>query len=163
AEIEIPADEDADTHLRAGITLRLARGSGALLEGDETPFHDATLRPATADEVGAWMRSRPTGRAMLEVGELLRAPGVPCALDSGGFDRHTFLCGQSGSGKTYSLGVVLERLLLQTSLRIVVLDPNSDFARLGEVREGTDAALAARYRSATSTLAVHSAGDGGAE
>ena len=163
AEIEVPSGEDGESSLKAGITLRLARGSGALLEGDETPFHDATLRPATADEVGAWMRSRPTGRAMLEVGELLRAPGVPCALDSGGFDRHTFLCGQSGSGKTYSLGVVLERLLLQTSLRIVVLDPNSDFARLGEVREGTDAALAARYRSATSTLAVHSAGDGDAE
>ena len=29
---------------------------------------------------------------------------------SGGFGRHTFLCGQSGSGKTYSLGVLLERV-----------------------------------------------------
>ena len=39
--------------------------------------------------------------------------GVPFALDAGGFDRHTFFCGQSGSGKTYSLGVVLEQLLLR--------------------------------------------------
>jgi DNA helicase HerA-like ATPase len=113
--------------------------------------------------VAAWAQRRPSGRAVLHVGELVRAPGVPCALDAGGFDRHTFLCGQSGSGKTYSLGVVLERLLLETSLRIVVLDPNSDFARLGTVRDGTDAALAQRYRSATSALAVHSAREGAAE
>ena len=163
AEIDIPSGDDESSRLKAGITLRLARGSGALLEGDETPFHDATLRPATPEEVGAWVRRRPSGRSVLGVGELARAPGVPCELDAGGFDRHTFLVGQSGSGKTYSLGVVLERLLLETSLRIVVLDPNSDFARLGTVREGTDAALAERYRSATSALAVHSARAGAAE
>src|SRR5688500_4409252 len=45
AELDIPSGEDEGERLKAGITLRLARGSGALLEGDETPFHDATLRP----------------------------------------------------------------------------------------------------------------------
>jgi len=50
------------------------------------------------------------------------------ALPSG--DRHTLLRGQSGSGKTYSLGVILERLLIETDLRLVILDPNSDFVRL---------------------------------
>ena len=59
---------------------------------------------------------------------------VPARIDAGGFDRHTFLCGQSGSGKTYSLGVVLEQLLLNTELRVVVIDPNSDFVRLREAR-----------------------------
>ena len=157
AEIDLPAGESDDASLRAGITLRIARGSGALLEGDEVPFHDAMLRPATPDEVLAWTQRRPTGRATLAVGDLVRAPGVPCALDAGGFDRHTFLCGQSGSGKTYSLGVLLERLLLETGLRIVVLDPNSDFARLASVREGTDPPLAERYRAAASGLAVHTA------
>ena len=67
---------------------------------------------------------------------------MPFALDAGGFDRHTFFCGQSGSGKTYSLGVVLEQLLLETGLRIVILDPNSDFARIGTARADTDAAIA---------------------
>ena len=66
-------------------------------------------------------------------------------LDAGGFDRHTFLCGQSGSGKSYSLGLVLEQLLLETDLRIVILDPNSDCARLGELRDGR---AAGRWRSA---------------
>ena len=69
------------------------------------------MRPATAEEVRAWT-GRLRRKAVLDVGELALVPGVPCGLDAGGFDRHTFLCGQSGSGKTYSLGVVLERLLL---------------------------------------------------
>lgn len=51
------------------------------------------------------------------------------------FNRHTFWCGQSGSGKTYALGVALEQVLIHTRLPIVILDPNSDFVRLGEVRD----------------------------
>ena len=75
---------------------------------------------------------RSAGRyAQLPLGELALAAGVPCFADAGGFNRHTFLCGQSGSGKTYSLGVVLEQLLTETDLRLVILDPNSDFVRLG--------------------------------
>lgn len=62
--------------------------------------------------------------------------GAPAALRASRLNRHTFWCGQSGSGKTYALGVLLEQILLQTRLPIVVLDPNSDFVRLGETREG---------------------------
>ena len=57
------------------------------------------------------------------------------ALRAGGFNRHTFLCGQSGSGKTYALGVLLERLILRNRLRVVVFDPNTDFVRLGATRD----------------------------
>ena len=34
--------------------------------------------------------------------------GTGVELDPRRFNRHTFWCGQSGSGKTYALGVVLE-------------------------------------------------------
>ena len=80
--------------------------------------------------------------------------GVAATLDSGGFNRHTFMCGQSGSGKTYSLGLVLERLLAGTSLRMVILDPNSDYIRLSEVRDGADPAVAAEYAAAASGVSV---------
>ena len=155
-EIALPADAQGQVGLKTGVTIRLAKGEGAVLEGDGAPFHDATVRPATAAEVRAWS-GRQHRRATLDVGELAQVPGVPCGLDAGGFDRHTFLCGQSGSGKTYSLGVVLERLLLATGLRIIVLDPNSDFARIASVRAGTDPATADAYRAATASIAVHSA------
>ncbi len=64
-------------------------------------------------------------------------------------------CGQSGSGKTYSLGLVLERLLVGTSLRMVILDPNSDYVRLSEVRGGTDPAIAAEYATAAAHREFH--------
>ena len=40
------------------------------------------------------------------------------------------MCGQSGSGKTYTLGLLIEQLLLRTDLKVIVLDPNSDYVRI---------------------------------
>jgi uncharacterized protein len=157
---EIAANDAGEGAHRAQIVIRGAEGEGRVLSGDGSPFHDATVRPATPDEVRDHLEETAPRRARLEIGELLLAPGVPFSLDAGGFARHTFLCGQSGSGKTYSLGVVLERLLLETDLQVVVLDPNSDFARLGELRPEADEAQAARYSEATRSLAVRRAGDG---
>jgi DNA helicase HerA-like ATPase len=145
---------EADTRTQSRVFVRLARGAGAILDGDGRPFHDALARPATPAEVDEWLtRTAPRG-AQLEVGELALAPGVPCRLNAEGFARHTFLCGQSGSGKTYALGVVLERLLLETDLRIVILDPNSDYVALGRTRPEVEAATAARYAEATVTVTV---------
>jgi DNA helicase HerA-like ATPase len=142
------------------ILIRLAHGEGTVLDGPGGAFHDAVVRPATADEVSAWLdRTRPA-RATLDVGLLALARGVPFALDAGGFGRHTFLCGQSGSGKTYSLGVLLERLLMETSLRVVILDPNSDYVRLGQLRSGAEAEAAERYRAAAGSVAVRSGTSG---
>jgi uncharacterized protein len=139
------------------IPLRHAKGDGTILDGSDRPFHDATLRAASPDEVRDWARRTARPRAQLEIGELTLAPGVAMSLDAGGFDRHTFLCGQSGSGKTYSLGLILERLLAETELRLVILDPNSDYVRLGTIRAGADPELAGRYREAASGVEVHSA------
>jgi DNA helicase HerA-like ATPase len=73
---------------------------------------------------------------------------VGVALVPSRLNRHTFWCGQSGSGKTYALGVLLERILLTTRLPMVVLDPNSDFVRLHEqaVEADSDSASALRER-----------------
>ena len=138
----------------SGMLIRLARGEGVILDGDLRPFHDALARPAEPSEVDSWLAHVRPNRSALTIGELLLAPGVAATLDSGGFNRHTFMCGQSGSGKTYSLGLVLEQLLVGTSLRMVILDPNSDYVRLSEVRDGVDPAVAAEYAAAASGVSV---------
>ena len=159
-EVDVPRSEDAPDGGRTPVSIRYLHGLGMVLDGDGSPFHDAAVRAAEPPETAAWLQAVARPRAQLQTGELLHAPGVVHALDAGGFGRHTFLCGQSGSGKTYALGVVLERLLAGTDLRIVVLDPNSDFVRLGEVRDGVGPEDAARHRDAAAGVQVRRA-DGG--
>ena len=154
------ASGEGGLELRTRMTLRSVRGEGVVLDGDGKPFHDALARPAEPAEVADWLTTTRPARATLLIGELLLAPSVPATLDAGGFDRHTFLCGQSGSGKTYSLGLVLERLLMETDLRLVILDPNSDYVRLGEQRSDADAELAAGYAEAAKGVVVRRPGDG---
>ncbi len=82
----------------------------------------------------------------------------PAHLLAPRLNRHTFWCGQSGSGKTYALGVLLEQVLLHTRLPVVVLDPNADFVRLGELRD--DAAGTAAAELASRDIVVARSTDG---
>jgi hypothetical protein len=137
-----------------------ARIEGRVLDGPQSPFHEAEVCVAAIDDVAAWLeRARPR-RAQLRVGSFALLPEIELGLDAGAFDRHTFLCGQSGSGKTYALGTILERLLVETSLRVVILDPNSDFVRLGELRPDAPDTVREAYDAAAG-VAVRCAGDDG--
>ena len=154
-ELALPGDDAADVRTR--LMIRLARGDGVILERGAEPFHDHLARAATADEVRAWQAAVAPARASLAVGTLSLAGGAPMALDAGGFDRHTFLCGQSGSGKSYALGLLLEQLLLETDLRIVVLDPNSDCVRLADLRDDAPPDEAERWAAVAPGIGVRSA------
>ncbi|MEV6275120.1 ATP-binding protein [Nocardia sp. NPDC051832] len=94
------------------------------------PVQSGRVEPADLDTVATLHET--TG-ALLEVGTRVTAPGGPARLLPTRFNRHTFWCGQSGSGKTYALGVALEQLIAHTALPVVIFDPNADFVRLGEV------------------------------
>jgi DNA helicase HerA-like ATPase len=170
AEIGLELDPSLDALLPQGIHFssshtyplqrRYAHGSGVILgklENDgyvpatsEDSFQSADLIPASGRLVARYLSRE--GRASLDVGRALYTEGrVRATLRAEGFDRHTFLCGQSGSGKTFALGVILERLLLETDLKIILLDPNSDFVRLDRMRP-----LADVNRSSSSELSPKS-------
>jgi DNA helicase HerA-like ATPase len=132
-------------------------------------FGNGAVAAANPGLVSAHLTSALGSSSAIELGRLQRPKGVTAHLRSKGFGRHTFLCGQSGSGKTYTLGVILERLLLDTDIRIVVIDPNSDYVNLGSVQarestgfsDGDYQELASRYDAVSS--GVHVLGDEGAE
>ncbi|WP_336083090.1 ATP-binding protein [Nocardia sp. SSK8] len=109
------------------------------------PFTEGAVQPVDAATVQSL---HDTTGARLEIGVNLTPPGGPARLLPTRFNRHTFWCGQSGSGKTYALGVVLEQLIAHTALPVVIFDPNSDFVHLGEVdpRTGGATAEALRHR-----------------
>jgi uncharacterized protein len=112
-------------------------GMGAILtstrETEPRPVRNAHGRRCPSDRVGEFLAGRP---AEAELGRLVADHHVGVGLITSKMNRHTFWCGQSGSGKTYALGVALEKVILNTGLPVVIFDPNSDFVRLNEVREG---------------------------
>jgi hypothetical protein len=132
-------------------------GSGSLPVDGSDVFGDAALSQADSGTVAAHLT--PSSSAGVELGRLQRMPNVPALLHARGFGRHTFLCGQSGSGKTYTLGVVLERLLLDTTINIAVIDPNSDYVNLGVLRPQPETGLdPAEYEDVASRYAEVSSG-----
>jgi DNA helicase HerA-like ATPase len=121
-------------------------GSGTLFEvgGQQSsqPFRTFELSKSQSTAIQDFYRS-----ASLGMGSLLAAPDVMAGLMPAKLNRHTFWCGQSGSGKTYALGVALERILVQTRLPIVIFDANSDFVRLNTPRDDADPGEAAALMS----------------
>jgi uncharacterized protein len=152
------------------LPVRLLEGSGDLLarlEGEdfvpargEDSFREADLEPAPADLVESYLDRLDSGTTLLDIGRVVGGGAGRARLHAEGFARHTFLCGQSGAGKTFALGVVLERLLLETELRLVILDPNGDYVGLGEARPAPAEhdELVERYRRAARGVRVFSAG-----
>ncbi len=122
----------ADATVGEGGILGVLGGDGELDTSLVDPFHGGWVQRAPHEVWAALERSR---AAKMRVGVSQSGPAM---LSGASFNRHTFLCGQSGSGKSYALGVLLEQLLIDTELPIVVLDPNGDFVGLGTTVDGAE-------------------------
>lgn len=154
-----------------GVVLATLRDN-QIVSGLPHSFANAHMEPASEAIIRAYLTRITKKSAVLEIGRMQQVASgveVPAYLRARGLNRHTFLCGQSGSGKTFALGVILEQLLLHTDLRIVVLDPNSDYVRLNDpyniadqvnatrsspLSEDVFQQLLARYRQVTSQVRV---------
>jgi DNA helicase HerA-like ATPase len=142
-EVSVGASNPKTGRLITGhgtLMARLDADQPADLDGSDA-FGDGELAPADSSVVATHLSASSGSSARVELGSLQNMATVPASLHAKGFDRHTFLCGQSGSGKTYTLGVVLERLLLDTAITMAVIDPNSDFVNLGTLRPQPETGL----------------------
>lgn len=65
-------------------------------------------------------------------------------IPAGTMASHSAIIAQSGSGKSFFLGRLIEEIMLRTKARCIILDPNADFRNIAEIE---DAALwkEARY------------------
>jgi hypothetical protein len=50
-------------------------------------------------------------------------------------DSHTVIVAQSGSGKSFFLGRLVEELLMRTKCRCLIFDPNGDFSCMDQINE----------------------------
>jgi hypothetical protein len=67
---------------------------------------------------------------------LERDTKTPVALGASAFARHCAVLAQSGSGKSFMIGRLIEELLIKTKANVVIFDPNSDYVRLNGVSGG---------------------------
>lgn len=89
----------------------------------------------------------------LKIGHLTTRKDVEIGLAISGFRRHVAIIAQTGAGKSYLAGVLMEELLENGAI-IIVLDPHADYVRLSiPNNEGWSPALAKRvfvYRATRS-------------
>lgn len=99
------------------------------LEGNAVRFprHAATPGTSVAMAPDDLLRKFFSGvESGIEIGTLINRPNVAVQLNPNGLRRHLAVIAQTGAGKSYTVGVILEKLL-QLGGTVVVFDPNSDY------------------------------------
>ena len=163
-EVDVSDVVPGAAHATARPVFRSLVGSAVVLGHlDETgfsaasetePFGERPFRPMSSDDVATIVDALDRDTPTFEVGTM-QGTRAPARLHAKGFARHTFMCGQSGSGKTYTTGVLFERLLAETRLPIIVLDPNSDHVHLDSLRDPEEnSPQAQRYREVAPAVSV---------
>lgn len=82
----------------------------------------------------------------IEVGHLINRSGVRVQLDPNGLRRHLAIIAQTGAGKSYLAGKLLESLV-ELGATVLVLDPNSDYVQIRKIAEDANTP----YRNARQT------------
>ena len=127
--VEGVATTDSGTFAAVGSLLHVQH------EAPGPPAQPVSVRQADPGDIVPLVSS---DDQRLHVGVLARRPDIQVSIVPKRLNRHTFWCGQSGSGKTYALGVTLERILSATGLPVVIFDPNSDFVSIDTFRDDAD-------------------------
>jgi hypothetical protein len=97
-----PASTDPDRPVDRRVSSSASFGRTAGRPRPRAPFAAAPVEAAAAGDLESLQQSR---NAALPIGTWRSADvDVAARLRAQGFSRHTFLCGQSGSGKTYAWG-----------------------------------------------------------
>ncbi|RLE65235.1 MAG: ATP-binding protein [Thermoprotei archaeon] len=72
----------------------------------------------------------------LHVGYLISRPKIPVFISVNGFKRHLAILAQTGAGKSYTVGVLVEELL-KKGATVVIIDPHADYVFLSRKTDGT--------------------------
>ena len=86
----------------------------------------------------------------LHIGYLITRPTIPVSVSVKGFRRHLAILAQTGAGKSYTAGVLMEELY-KKGATIVVIDPHADYVFLSRRRDGTRLSRVSVFRTPEST------------
>jgi len=77
----------------------------------------------------------------IDIGGLVTREEVHVKIDPNGFRKHLSVIAQTGAGKSYLVGLILEKLL-PMGATIIVFDPNSDYVMMRKDQQGNPTGFA---------------------
>ena len=86
----------------------------------------------------------------LHIGNLITRPNVPVRMTLKGFRRHLAILAQTGAGKSYTAGVLVEELF-EKGATVLIIDPHADYVFLGNQKGGGNIDRFDVYRTPEST------------
>jgi DNA helicase HerA-like ATPase len=73
--------------------------------------------------------------ASLYIGNLISRPQIPVHIRINGFRRHVAILAQTGAGKSYLTGVLIEELM-ERGATVIIIDPHADYVFLSQTETG---------------------------
>lgn len=128
----------ADADLIEEITIELRDGKEETIIGapQTLPVSGSPAFEARADEVVSVLGLEPRPERGLHIGKSVGGSEVPITLKRDSIQRHLFVGGTTGSGKSYAMGVLTEELVIKHHLPVVFIDTQDEYAPLVEKLEG---------------------------
>jgi DNA helicase HerA-like ATPase len=127
-----PGEEDSTTIYRLVEADLIEEIIGSEIRSPETlPNSGAEVFIASADEIVQTLGLEKETKDGLHIGETVSGSANNIVLKRETIQRHMFICGTTGSGKSYALGVVAEELI-KHGLPVIFIDTQDEYSALAE-------------------------------
>lgn len=131
-----PAEEDSTTIYRLVEADLIEEIFGRDIRAPQTlPNSGAEVSVANVDEIVQTLGLVKDEKAGLYIGETVSGTSAKIVLKREAIQRHLFICGTTGSGKSYAMGVVTEEIVKQ-GLPVVFIDTQDEYSTLVEKLKG---------------------------
>ena len=135
-EANYPAEEDSTTIYRLSEAELIEELIGKTMQSPQTlPQSGAEVFIANDDEIVTTLGLAKDESDGLRIGKTVAGTTTEIILKREAIQRHLFLCGTTGSGKSYAMGVIAEELV-KHNLPTIFIDTQDEYSALVEVLEG---------------------------
>ena len=125
-----PEEEDSTTIYRLVDADLIEELAGMEMRAPQSlPNSGAAVFVATEEEIVRTLGLLHEEGEGLHIGETVGGARVPIVLKRQAIQRHLFICGTTGSGKSYAMGVIAEELIAQ-GLPLVFIDTQDEYSAL---------------------------------
>lgn len=127
-----PGEEDSTTIYRLAEAELIDEIIGQTMQSPQTlPQSGAEVFVASDDEIVQTLGLVKDKALGLRIGETVAGTTTEIILKREAIQRHLFLCGTTGSGKSYAMGVIAEELV-KHDLPVVFIDTQDEYSALVE-------------------------------